>query len=156
MEAAVVYEYGAPIETVEYCESIAQTTAGLAVSVEGVHFGRDASYSLVTTPTEAWTPTGDVLGSLKCDCGPQLRAALAAMAAEAEWLAKGYFAPTPDPSREPFVIIMPPPIIEPSPMIVSPFFAAKPQCRYVFYARSGFTPHSRRLYTASLVIPVMT
>lgn len=26
--------------------------------------------------------TGDVLGSLKCDCGPQLRAALAAMAAE--------------------------------------------------------------------------
>jgi valyl-tRNA synthetase len=27
----------------------------------------------------------------------------------AEWLAKGYFAPTPDPSREPFVIIMPPP-----------------------------------------------
>ncbi len=28
--------------------------------------------------------TGDVLGSLKCDCGPQLDAALAAMAAEAE------------------------------------------------------------------------
>jgi GTP cyclohydrolase II len=27
--------------------------------------------------------TGDVLGSLKCDCGPQLDAALAAMAAEA-------------------------------------------------------------------------
>jgi GTP cyclohydrolase II len=26
--------------------------------------------------------TGDVLGSLKCDCGPQLRAALAAMGAE--------------------------------------------------------------------------
>ena len=26
--------------------------------------------------------TGDVLGSLKCDCGPQLHAALAAMAAE--------------------------------------------------------------------------
>ena len=54
----------APIETVEYCESIAQTAAGLDVSVEGVHFGRDTSYSLVTTPTEAWTPTGDVLGSL--------------------------------------------------------------------------------------------
>ncbi|WP_343061177.1 GTP cyclohydrolase II [Novosphingobium flavum] len=28
--------------------------------------------------------TGDILGSLKCDCGPQLHAALAAMAAEAE------------------------------------------------------------------------
>ncbi|WFL78461.1 GTP cyclohydrolase II [Altererythrobacter arenosus] len=28
--------------------------------------------------------TGDILGSLKCDCGPQLDAALAAMAAEAE------------------------------------------------------------------------
>jgi len=28
--------------------------------------------------------TGDVLGSLKCDCGPQLDAALAAMAAEAD------------------------------------------------------------------------
>lgn len=28
--------------------------------------------------------TGDVLGSLKCDCGPQLDAALAAMSAEAE------------------------------------------------------------------------
>ncbi len=26
--------------------------------------------------------TGDVLGSLKCDCGPQLRAALAQMGAE--------------------------------------------------------------------------
>lgn len=28
--------------------------------------------------------TGDILGSLKCDCGPQLQAALKAMAAEAE------------------------------------------------------------------------
>ena len=28
--------------------------------------------------------TGDILGSLKCDCGPQLKAALAAMAREAE------------------------------------------------------------------------
>lgn len=28
--------------------------------------------------------TGDILGSLKCDCGPQLQAALAAMAEEAE------------------------------------------------------------------------
>ena len=28
--------------------------------------------------------TGDILGSLKCDCGPQLKAALRAMAAEAE------------------------------------------------------------------------
>ena len=53
-----------PVETVDYRESITPTVTGLDVSIEGVHFGRDTAYSLVTNPTEAWTPTGHVLGSL--------------------------------------------------------------------------------------------
>jgi len=53
-----------PVETVDYRESITPTATGLDVSIEGVHFGRDTAYSLVTNPTEAWTPTGHVLGSL--------------------------------------------------------------------------------------------
>ncbi|TYC89427.1 GTP cyclohydrolase II [Novosphingobium sp. BW1] len=48
---------------------------------------------VIGTPSKARVPlvrlhseclTGDILGSLKCDCGPQLQAALRAMAAEAE------------------------------------------------------------------------
>lgn len=43
--------------------------------------GGDATRAPVLTRLHSACLTGDVLGSLKCDCGPQLRAALAAIAA---------------------------------------------------------------------------
>ncbi len=43
--------------------------------------GRDATRSPVLTRLHSACLTGDVLGSLKCDCGPQLRAGIAAIAA---------------------------------------------------------------------------
>ncbi len=43
--------------------------------------GRDATRPPVLTRLHSACLTGDVLGSLKCDCGPQLRAGIAAIAA---------------------------------------------------------------------------
>ena len=43
--------------------------------------GRDATRAPVLTRLHSACLTGDVLGSLKCDCGPQLRAGIAAIAA---------------------------------------------------------------------------
>ena len=47
-----------------------------------VEIGRPARNTPVLCRLHSACFTGDVLGSLKCDCGPQLNAALAAMAAE--------------------------------------------------------------------------
>ncbi len=49
-----------------------------------VEIGRPSRAEPVLTRLHSACFTGDVLGSLKCDCGPQLRGALAQMGAEGE------------------------------------------------------------------------
>src|SRR5690606_15436423 len=46
--------------------------------------GRQSSERIPLVRLHSECLTGDILGSLRCDCGPQLQAALAAMATEAE------------------------------------------------------------------------
>jgi GTP cyclohydrolase II len=72
-----------PVEAAESCEIVAfRSTDDLREHVALVIGTQRADCApLVRLHSECLT--GDVLGSLKCDCGPQLDAAISAMAAEA-------------------------------------------------------------------------
>ena len=71
-----------PVDAAEQCEIIAFRTPEAGLEHVALMIGSpNGSPPLVRLHSECLT--GDVLGSLKCDCGPQLDAALAAMAAEA-------------------------------------------------------------------------
>ncbi|MGI9608502.1 MAG: hypothetical protein ACR2P0_20395, partial [Acidimicrobiales bacterium] len=52
-----------PTGSITYRETIEPHGGELAVSLSGLSFARDASYTLITAGAEAWTPVGDVLGS---------------------------------------------------------------------------------------------
>ena len=67
-EAAEIVAFRKPDDMREHCALI---------------IGRQSSDSVPLVRLHSECLTGDVLGSLKCDCGPQLHRALAAMAAEA-------------------------------------------------------------------------
>ncbi|WP_432768444.1 MAG: GTP cyclohydrolase II [Sphingopyxis sp.] len=72
-----------PVAVSETAEIVAFRTPEEASDHVALVIGkRDASPPVVRLHSECLT--GDVLGSLKCDCGPQLHAALAAMA-DAPW-----------------------------------------------------------------------
>ncbi|QNO29579.1 GTP cyclohydrolase II [Sphingopyxis sp. OPL5] len=72
-----------PVEASEGAEIVAFRTPEEASDHVALVIGkRDASPPVVRLHSECLT--GDVLGSLKCDCGPQLHAALHAMA-DAPW-----------------------------------------------------------------------
>jgi GTP cyclohydrolase II len=68
-ESAQIIAFRSPADTREHVALIIGAQSGERVPLVRIH-----SECL----------TGDILGSLKCDCGPQLDAALAAMAAEAD------------------------------------------------------------------------
>lgn len=72
-----------PVSTCDQAEIIAfRSDADFHEHIALVIGRRDASLPVVRLHSECLT--GDVLGSLKCDCGPQLHGALAAMA-DAPW-----------------------------------------------------------------------
>ena len=72
-----------PVEAAEQCEIIAFRTPDAAQDHIALIVGNpNGQPPLVRLHSECLT--GDVLGSLKCDCGPQLKAALTLMA-EAGW-----------------------------------------------------------------------
>lgn len=72
-----------PVATAEMAEIVAfRSPEEVSDHVALIVGRRDASSPMVRLHSECLT--GDVLGSLKCDCGPQLHAALAAMA-DASW-----------------------------------------------------------------------
>ncbi len=72
-----------PVEAAEHCEIIAFRTPEAGLEHVALLVGApNGSLPLVRLHSECLT--GDVLGSLKCDCGPQLHAALTLMS-EAGW-----------------------------------------------------------------------
>lgn len=70
-----------PIDVMENCEVVAFRGAGGPEHLALV-LGDPPRDRPVLTRLHSACLTGDLLGSLKCDCGPQLRAALATLAAE--------------------------------------------------------------------------
>ena len=77
---AIVARARLPIAASETCEIVAFRSTADAVEHVALLIGTpDGSPPLVRLHSECLT--GDALGSLKCDCGPQLDAALAAIAA---------------------------------------------------------------------------
>src|SRR3546814_18969433 len=80
-----------PVEASESAEIVAFRSPEEASDHVALIIGRrDANPPVVRLHSECLT--GDVLGSLKCDCGPQLHAALHAMA-DARWGVLLYLRP---------------------------------------------------------------
>ena len=73
-----------PIAASEQAEIIAFRSASDLREHVALIIGRQSGERIPLVRLHSECLTGDILGSLKCDCGPQLDAALAAMAAEAE------------------------------------------------------------------------
>ena len=72
-----------PIEALEEAEIVAFRARDDLREHVALILGRQSSERIPLVRLHSECLTGDVLGSLKCDCGPQLDAALAAMADEA-------------------------------------------------------------------------
>ncbi|MEZ5688241.1 MAG: GTP cyclohydrolase II [Caenibius sp.] len=72
-----------PVSAAEQAEIIAFRSADDLREHVALVIGRQTGDRAPLVRLHSECLTGDVLGSLKCDCGPQLDAALAAMAAEA-------------------------------------------------------------------------
>ena len=77
-----VSEASVPLEDVADARLVAFRTAGSGLEHYAVLIGRpeDVAEPLVRVHSECFT--GDLLGSLRCDCGPQLRGAIRRIAAE--------------------------------------------------------------------------
>lgn len=69
-----------PIEAAEDCEIVAFRTSGGGPEHLALVIGDPDRSKPVPARLHSACLTGDLLGSLKCDCGPQLRAALARIA----------------------------------------------------------------------------
>ena len=72
-----------PVEALEQAEIVAFRARDDLREHVALVLGRQSSERTPLVRLHSECLTGDVLGSLKCDCGPQLDAALAAMAEEA-------------------------------------------------------------------------
>ena len=72
-----------PVEALEETEIVAFRARDDLREHVALVLGRQSSERMPLVRLHSECLTGDVLGSLKCDCGPQLDAALAAMAGEA-------------------------------------------------------------------------
>ena len=72
-----------PVATSEMCEIVAFRSPDDMREHVALVIGEQRSDRVPLVRLHSECLTGDVLGSLKCDCGPQLDAALAAMAEEA-------------------------------------------------------------------------
>ena len=72
-----------PVEALEEAEIVAFRARDDLREHVALVLGRQSSSRIPLVRLHSECLTGDVLGSLKCDCGPQLDAALAAMADEA-------------------------------------------------------------------------
>ena len=72
-----------PVEALEETEIVAFRARDDLREHVALVLGRQSSERIPLVRLHSECLTGDVLGSLKCDCGPQLDAALAAMADEA-------------------------------------------------------------------------
>ncbi len=72
-----------PVEALDESEIVAFRARDDLREHVALVLGRQSSERVPLVRLHSECLTGDVLGSLKCDCGPQLDAALAAMAAEA-------------------------------------------------------------------------
>ncbi|WP_126173218.1 GTP cyclohydrolase II [Altericroceibacterium xinjiangense] len=81
---AIATRANLPIEAAEDVEIIAFRAAGDMREHVALIVGQQTAARAPLVRLHSECLTGDILGSLKCDCGPQLRAALAAMAQEAE------------------------------------------------------------------------
>lgn len=79
---ARVAEARVPLEAAEDCRIVAFRPADGGIEHMAILVGRPelSEAPLVRVHSECFT--GDLLGSLKCDCGPQLKGAIAAMADE--------------------------------------------------------------------------
>lgn len=73
-----------PVEALEHCEIVAFRARDDLREHVALVVGRQSGDRMPLVRLHSECLTGDVLGSLKCDCGPQLDAALAAMAEEAQ------------------------------------------------------------------------
>ena len=72
-----------PVAAMEQAEIVAFRSADDLREHVALVIGQQSADAAPLVRLHSECLTGDVLGSLKCDCGPQLDAALAAMAAEA-------------------------------------------------------------------------
>ena len=73
-----------PVEALDVAEIVAFRARDDLREHVALVLGRQSSERIPLVRLHSECLTGDVLGSLKCDCGPQLDAALAAMADEAK------------------------------------------------------------------------
>ena len=73
-----------PVAAADHCEIVAFRSADDMREHVALIVGRQTSDRVPLVRLHSECLTGDVLRSLKCDCGPQLDAALAAMAEEAQ------------------------------------------------------------------------
>ncbi|WP_234028911.1 GTP cyclohydrolase II [Pseudoblastomonas halimionae] len=81
---AIVTRARLPVEALKNCEIVAFRSADDLREHVALIVGERSADRVPLVRLHSECLTGDVLGSLKCDCGPQLDGALAQMAAETE------------------------------------------------------------------------